>query len=277
MDLVKGNLHLRVETEADHYAVENVTREAHWVNSWTTDPEITDVTLLVDKLRKCAAYLPSLHYVAEIDGEIVGHIIYSKTKIVDETGNEHETLTFGPLSVLPKYQGQGIGKALLNFTFDAAKMMGYRAIIIFGHPDYYPRVGFRRCAEFGITTGDGNNFDPFMVLPLYEGALDGISGRYFYDPVYDNLPQEEVLEFEKKFPPKEMHTAVPLSVLLDKLNPEEQRALNPAENHSLAVMQTKSVDFLLAQEGVTQGTIEVIRAVMKENGYAWGTHGENKV
>ena len=59
-------------------------------------------------------------------------------------------------------------------TFDEARKLGYRAIVIFGHPDYYPRMGFRRAAEFGITTADGSSFDAFMALPLYEGALDEI-------------------------------------------------------------------------------------------------------
>jgi hypothetical protein len=70
------------------------------------------------------------------------------------------------------------------------------AILIFGQPDYYPRVGFRRAAEFGITTADGNNFDAFMVLLFYDNTLEGIKGRYFIDPVYDNLNEQDVLDFE---------------------------------------------------------------------------------
>ena len=103
-----------------------------------------DEHLLVHKLRKIPAFVPELDFVAEVEGKIVGNIMYSRAKVVDETGAEHEVLTFGPISVLPEYQGKGIGKALLERTIAEARRLGYRAIVFYGHPDYYPRVGFRR-------------------------------------------------------------------------------------------------------------------------------------
>lgn len=71
---------------------------------------------------------------AEVDGRLVGHIIYTKSRIEDVSGKTYETLTFGPLSVLPGYQNTGVGKALMLHTFAEASRLGYRAILIFGHP-----------------------------------------------------------------------------------------------------------------------------------------------
>jgi len=61
---------------------------------------------------------------------------------------------------------------------------GYKGIVIFGEPEYYPRIGFKTCDNFNITTADGKNFDAFMGIELVEG----------------NLPKEEVEEYNKKFP-----------------------------------------------------------------------------
>lgn len=99
------------------------------------------------------------------------------------------------MSVLPEFWYRGVGTALLRYSIYEAKRLGHRAILIFGHPDYYPKAGFRRAAEFNVATADSNNFDPFMALPLYEGALDGIKGRYFIDPVYESLKEKANMKY----------------------------------------------------------------------------------
>ena len=268
--LSSANIILRPETPADYHAVEEVSREAFWDNFWGDGQQICDEHYLVSKLRTCPPFMPKLDYVAEIDGKVVGHIIYTKSKIVSDSGHEHEMLTFGPLAVLPEYQSRGIGRALMFRTFEIAKQLGFRAVIIFGHPDYYPRVGFRRCAEFGITTSDGKTFDPFMVYPLYEGALDGISGKYYIDPVYESLTQEDALEFDKKFPPKNLHTLPSIDILLDRLQPDAQRAIKGLNCNFLTIMKTKSEREIRSLEGINDSAIEVIRAVMRECKLAWG-------
>jgi predicted N-acetyltransferase YhbS len=197
------NLTFRPETPADRYEVESLTREAFW-EFWETDGRvICDEHLLVHRMRDASVFVPELNIVAELDGKITGHIMYARSKVTDDHGTEHETLTFGPLSVRPEMQKKGIGQALMRHSFDIARRLGYRAVIIYGHPEYYPRVGFRQASGFGITDPDGKSFDYIMALPLYNGALDGISGRYRTDPVYENLAQEDVLEFDKRFPYKE--------------------------------------------------------------------------
>jgi len=201
-------IHMRLERPCDHYNVEYLTREAFSKTFDEEKQEFCDEHLLVHRLRKSASFVPELNYIAEINGNIAGHIIYSKSRIIDDKDNAHKVLTFGPLSVLPEYQNQGIGKALMRHSFKAARDMGYRAIVIYGHPGYYPKVGFRRSAEFGIETPDGKTFDAFMVLPLYEAALDGIQGRHHLDSAYNTLSKEDAMHYDKQFPPKSYYPPV---------------------------------------------------------------------
>lgn len=264
------NITLRLETPADHCAVEELTREAFWSIFWEPGQTICEEHLLVHRLRDCPSFVPELDCVAELDGRLAGHIIYTKTHIEDGAGQRHETLTFGPLSVLPEFQGRGIGKALMRHTFAEAKRLGHRAVIIFGHPDYYPRAGFRRAAEFGITTPDGKVFDPMMAYPLYDGALDGISGKYYLDPVYEGLTQRDALAFDKRFPPKEPHTPLPVQVLLERLEPAARKAIEGLKLQSLTVMKTRSQRDIAALDGIDGNAVETIRKVMWAHGLAWG-------
>ena len=264
------NICIRKETPEDYYAVEELTREAFWRGFWGEGQTICEEHLLVHKLRKTEAFVPELSLVAEMDDKIVGHIIYSRSKVVDDSGNEHEILTFGPISTHPKYQGKGIGQALMKHSFKEAARLGFRAVIIFGYPDYYPRVGFRLAGEFGITTAEGNTFDSFMALELYPESLDGISGKYYIDSVYEQLTQEETMEFDKRFPPKEAFVPVSVEVLLERLGADARKAIDTLNIQTLAVMATRSERSLRTLDGICDESIRIIKVVMKEHGYAWG-------
>jgi len=264
------NIHIRQERPDDYYTVEELTRDVFWSTFWGKGQQICDEHLLVHRLRKSSVFVPELDLVAEADGKIVGHIIYSVSKIIDDGGKSYDMLTFGPLSVAPAYQNMGIGKALMRHSFDIAAKMGHRAVIIFGHSDYYPRVGFRRAAEFGITTSDGKTFDPFMAYPLYDGALDGIHGQYHLDPVYESLTQEDALEFDKRFPAKARHVPACIDVLLNRLEPAVKGAIQTLGFHLLAEMQTKSEGEISILKGVDANAINAIRMVMRENCLRWG-------
>ena len=191
------NIKIRLEQESDYRTVEELTREAFW----NLHAMGCDEHLLVHKLRTCAAFIPGLSFVALKDGRIVGHIIYSLAKITDETGADHQVISFGPLSVLPALQNQGIGKALVEHSIKAAADMGCRAILIYGYPAYYSRFGFEEAKTFGIRTGEGKFMKALMALPLVDGALNGISGRFFEDPVF-HIDPAETEAFDQTFPYK---------------------------------------------------------------------------
>ena len=181
---------LRNEKKSDWKAVEQITYRAFRDAPPTGADDDGTEALLARRLRSCASFVPELDYVAELNGSVIGNIMYTKSKIVGDN-DEWDTLTFGPISVLPKYQRQGVGGALIQKTTESARKNGYRAILIFGHESYYPRFSFKPASDYGITTADGKNFPAFMALPLYDGALDGVRGRLICDEVYSTLDKDE--------------------------------------------------------------------------------------
>ncbi|WP_455714486.1 GNAT family N-acetyltransferase [Anaerosporobacter sp.] len=191
---------IRLENEKDYRQTEELTRSAFW-NVY--NPGCNEHFIL-HELRRKDTYLPELHYVAEHKGKVIGSIVYCKGKIVDEYGKVHEVIGFGPISVNPEYQRDGIGSMLINHTKKRAKEMGFVAILICGNPDYYHRFGFRSASEYDITLSDGSSFDAFMVLELEEGALKELSGRYYEDDVFHNASNAEFQEYDKQFEKKVM-------------------------------------------------------------------------
>ncbi len=100
------NIRIRKETPADYRIVEELTREAFWGN--IDHPTCDGEHLLVHKLRKLPAFVPELDFVAEAEGKIVGHIIYSLARIMTPDKGEIQVLNFGPLSVHPSYKRMGV-------------------------------------------------------------------------------------------------------------------------------------------------------------------------
>ena len=158
--------------------------------------------LILHKLRDNAAFVPELDFVALKDNKIVGNIVYTRAAVIYSSGKFHEVLSFGPISVLPKFQNQGIGAALINHSTKVAKEIGFKAIIIYGNPDYYQKLGFKKCQDFNITKPDGNFLDALLALELTENSLKYIKGRFYEDPIYE-ITQDELADFDKTFPQRE--------------------------------------------------------------------------
>ncbi len=120
---------------------------------------------LVNALRKSAAFIPELSLVAEIDNKIVGHIMFTKAEIGDVT-----VLALAPLSVLPQFQKQGIGSALIKEGHKIAKESGYHYSIVLGSEKYYPRFGYIPAKNFDVETPEGIPSVNFMAIKLIEDA-----------------------------------------------------------------------------------------------------------
>jgi predicted N-acetyltransferase YhbS len=253
---------IRREQPKDYRAVEELTREAFWgsMDHRTCDGE----HLLVHKLRKQPCFVPELDFVAEAEGQLAGHIIYSRARVITAAGDEIEVLTFGPLSVLPEYKKKGVGSALMRHSITEAKILGY-AIIIYGHPDYYPRFGFRPASAFGITSQDGRSFDALMALPLYDGALGGVTGRFVCDEVY-NMDPQAVEEFDQTFPAKEPAVLPPITLLTAKLPERILRAFQRQEIKYVSQLQRYSGAEMLRWEGIDEPALVQINAALKEMG-----------
>jgi predicted N-acetyltransferase YhbS len=189
---------IRNTDRSNFYQTEIITREAFW-NLYKPG---CDEHLVLHQIRKCSSYIENLDIIAISEGEITGHIISTKARVIDKQDIEHEVLCVGPVAVLPHFQNKGIGTKLIKFSISEAKKMGFKGMILFGNPGYYHRFGFINAKEFGITTKDGQNFEPFMALEIKEKGLTDVKGKFFEDDAFTTR-EDELIEFEKKFPVKE--------------------------------------------------------------------------
>ena len=191
---------IRRENENDYREVENLAREAFWNLS---NPGCFE-HYFIHIMRTHEDFIPELDYVIERDGKVIASVMYCKAKLVDEQGNEKQIVTMRPLCVLPEYQRKGYGKALLEYTFEKAKGLGYDVVINFGNPDNYVARGYKSCMKYNVCfEGD---FYPaaLLVKVLTDDALDG--RKSFYHPSDVDAPCDDtkaVEEFDTLFPPKE--------------------------------------------------------------------------
>jgi putative acetyltransferase len=136
---------------------------------------------LVDELRKNGGLTLSL--VAVVDEIIVGHIAYSPVVVGD-----HETvpapLALAPMAVLPTHQRNGVGTALVRESLEEARRRGHGAVLVLGHPEFYPRFGFTPASRFGITCPYPAPDEAFLAVELVPGALQNLSGMVQYRPEF---------------------------------------------------------------------------------------------
>lgn len=197
----KRTIRLRSEAPEDYRAVEELTREAFW-NHYRPG---CDEHYLAHVLREAEAFIRELDVVAEADGKIVGNIMYTRAQVLGDDGQSHPVLTFGPLSVLPAFQGLGIGTMLIEHTKRLARALGHGAILIYGDPAYYARTGFAPAKTYGIGTREDMYAAALLALELEEGALANCPGRFLEDDAYA-VDEEKARSFDQSFPPKPLQT-----------------------------------------------------------------------
>jgi predicted N-acetyltransferase YhbS len=186
--------------ENDFRETQELTREAFW----DVYKPGCDEHLVLNRIRKSQCYIAELDIIAMLGEQMVGHIICTKARVIDPAGTEHLVLCAGPLSIKPGHQRKGYGSLLMEYCILKAGNSGYHGMILFGNPAYYHRFGFRNAAEYGITTKEGENLEPFMARELYRDGLNGIKGKFYEDEVY-SVEDTALFEFEKQFPPREKH------------------------------------------------------------------------
>lgn len=196
------SINVRVERETDYLRVEEVTRSAFAYPARIERGGIGSPYehWMVHELRKRDG-VKDLSLVAEMDNQIVGHIICSKAMIKTGDNQTIEVLNLGPLSVLPEYQSRGIGGALIISTIEKARQLQFGAILFFGHPNYYPRFGFKEAGNFEVRDSGGNNYPAFMAMELFEGYLEaGKGGRYYESDIFNEALNKELVKvFDFKF------------------------------------------------------------------------------
>jgi len=138
---------------------------------------------LVDALREQAQPLVSL--IAEDNGAIVGHIMFSPVSISGHPALK--IMGLAPMAVVPEHQRKGVGSALIRAGLEQCKQLGFGAAVVLGHPAYYPRFGFSPSARFGIGCEYQVPEEVFMVVELQTGYLRGTSGKVKYHAAFSNL------------------------------------------------------------------------------------------
>jgi len=189
---------IRKEAENDYCQVEELTREAFW-NLYKPG---CDEHYLVHTLRGKPDFIKDLDYVAVIDKQIVGSIIYTKSSVVDENNDLLETATFGPFCVHPEYQRTGIGTKLFEHTKDLVIKKGFPAIIILGDPHNYCKHGFKTGKDFNISTMEGKYPLGLLVLELKKGVFQNHKWKFKESAAYE-IDIEKVDDYDKRFPVKE--------------------------------------------------------------------------
>ncbi len=192
---------IRPETDSERGVVENLVRESFW-NVYR--PGAYEHFLL-RVMRDATDFVRELNFVMEQNGEVMGQVVFVRSKIDTDSGAALPTLTLGPVCIAPAYQRQGYGKILLDYAFDRARDLGYGAVLFEGNIGFYGHCGCVPASRYGIRyhgIPEGEDTSFFLCKVLKEGYLDGITGEYSVPDVYF-VADEDVEAFDKTFPAKE--------------------------------------------------------------------------
>ena len=130
--------------------------------------------------------LSRISLVAVKDGKIIGHIFFSEVTLEPENKNL-KAIGLAPMAVLPAFQNQGIGSKLVKQGLETCKNKGYEAVVVLGHPEYYPRFGFTTAKEKGFDCEYPVPDEVFMILELKPDALNGKTGTVKYRPEFADV------------------------------------------------------------------------------------------
>lgn len=197
----KMNLTIRNERKSEYREVENLTREAFW-NVYR--PGCVEHFVL-HCLREDEDFVPELDFVAELDGKLIGQVVYVRSHIDCKDGSELPIMTFGPISILPEFKRKGYGKILLDYSMQKAKELGVGALAITGNIDFYGKSGFVSAKTKNVRYADDPEADYFLIKELQEGFLQGVEGTYSDPDCYfvSEKNPEQFEKYEATFPQKE--------------------------------------------------------------------------
>ncbi|HYH47212.1 MAG TPA: N-acetyltransferase [Thermoanaerobaculia bacterium] len=135
---------------------------------------------LVEALHGAGAAVVAL--VAEVDGVVVGHILFSPVEVEGSAGQR--LLGLAPMAVAPHLQRSGIGSRLVRAGLERCRELGAAGVVVLGHPEYYPRFGFAPAGRLGLRCEYDVPPEVFMAQELFPGGLSGVSGLVRYHPAF---------------------------------------------------------------------------------------------
>ena len=198
-------LQVRVESKEDLRVVEELTREAFF-NVYL--PGCKEHYVL-HKFRESDNFIKELSLVLELDGNIIGHVMFAKARVKLQDGSHKEVHTFGPFSIHPNYQKQGYGEFLLNAALNKAKDLGVKVLLACGSVDYYKKFGFTLASSRNVRYAFADANDkvvPYFLIKEFDTSYLNATPCIYQDPDEYFVADKENDAFEKyeqTFPYKE--------------------------------------------------------------------------
>ena len=187
---------IRNEIASEHRRVEEITREAFW----NVHVPGCDEHYLASRMRDHEDFVSELDYVLLYDDQVIGNIMYTRSHLIGSDGREIETLTFGPVSILPEFQRRGFGSRLIEYSMDQATKQNWAAIVIYGNPSNYVGQGFKSCKRYDVTDSRGGFPSALLVKELIPDVLKGSTWTYRESSAFE-LDLTKFAEYEATFPP----------------------------------------------------------------------------
>jgi putative acetyltransferase len=164
---------VRPESFSDYQAIDELLKSAFGGE---------EESQLVRSLRASDDYVPDLALVAEENGKVVGHTVFSYVTLKND--EEFRVLALAPMAVVPELQKRGIGGALVEAGLQRANERGEPLVIVVGHPTYYPRFGFESARRYGIEPPSANFPDDAFMVRRLSRYSERHRGRVVYPPAF---------------------------------------------------------------------------------------------
>lgn len=194
-------MNIRLETENDYFDVENMVRNSFW-NIYR--PGAFE-HFIVHNLRDDERFVKDLAYVIEKDNKIIGHINYSKGKIICDDGNGIDALVLGPIAIDENYQNQGYGSELIEYTLELISEKEIPYVFVIGDENYYHRFGFESASRYNIFLEgtDESEECEFFMIKIFNDVEPDFTKATFQNPDVFDVDENDVEEFDRKFEYKE--------------------------------------------------------------------------
>ncbi|MBQ6997125.1 MAG: N-acetyltransferase [Oscillospiraceae bacterium] len=187
---MRNDITIRPETTKDYKDIVSLVLRSFQEGTGYSDG--TDIVALIEEIRVSENYIPELSFVAELDGKIVGHFLFSHFPLSKTAEGEHieskDIVMLAPVSVHADYFHQHIGITMLTLGIQKVREAGFKGITVEGNFRFYNRVGFKTSSEYNIYPTSGYPItEPrcMMCQETFKGSLKGIEGYVVYD-MYHN-------------------------------------------------------------------------------------------